>query len=316
MEKDNDKICKKNLEKLDEAFHAYDEYWGCLPPVWSSPLDSPETKLHSWRVLLLPYLGQKELYEKIRLDEPWNSEWNSQFHCQCPSVYQCPGIGDSLMKKGYTSYVLLYGPNSLFRGNRSLSFANLSDDALQRWDTSGSVNHRIKDSQGLCYLIEQTESINWMDPGHDFLLSDAVFTNDSPSGRVLTDNYLSLASKYYAPCHYSVNEAVGFYGWINALATEGRGWVYENDFLQKKVFELSDRSARKPEKLPKPTSLYRIKTKLSDSMHFFPDELYLVNFTPKNFQAMGDSGIRYTFSHERLDPEEREYLKRLKKVDP
>lgn len=38
--------------------------------------------------------------------------------------------------------------------------------------------------------------------------------------------------------------------------------------------------------------------------------IYLVGFTPKSFQVMGDSGIRYTISHERLAPEEREYLTR------
>lgn len=45
--------------------------------------------MHSWTVQLLPYLGKEaeELYAKIRLDEPWDSEWNAQFHNQMPHVF-------------------------------------------------------------------------------------------------------------------------------------------------------------------------------------------------------------------------------------
>jgi len=51
----------------------------CLPRTLS---DADGKPLHSWRVLLLPYLGEaeKELFAKIRLDEPWDSPHNAQFH--------------------------------------------------------------------------------------------------------------------------------------------------------------------------------------------------------------------------------------------
>lgn len=51
-------------------------------------VDEEGKPLHSWRVLILPYLEEVTLYKKIRLDEPWDSEWNSQFHDQCPKIYQ------------------------------------------------------------------------------------------------------------------------------------------------------------------------------------------------------------------------------------
>ena len=34
----------------------------------------------SWRVLLLPYLEQNNLYQQFKLDEPWDSENNKKAH--------------------------------------------------------------------------------------------------------------------------------------------------------------------------------------------------------------------------------------------
>ena len=39
--------------------------------------DANGKKLLSWRVHVLPYLGQVELYESFRLDEPWDSPHNT-----------------------------------------------------------------------------------------------------------------------------------------------------------------------------------------------------------------------------------------------
>ena len=63
---------------------------GAYPAAYT--VDAEGKPLHSWRVLILPYLGDAEsaLYEQIRLDEPWDSEWNSQFHAQTPTVFVAP----------------------------------------------------------------------------------------------------------------------------------------------------------------------------------------------------------------------------------
>jgi len=42
--------------------------------------------LLSWRVAILPYIGQKALYEQFRLDEPWNSEHNGKLLERIPDV--------------------------------------------------------------------------------------------------------------------------------------------------------------------------------------------------------------------------------------
>jgi hypothetical protein len=41
----------------------------------------------SWRVAILPYLGQKKLYDEFKLDEPWDSEHNKKLIPKMPKVY-------------------------------------------------------------------------------------------------------------------------------------------------------------------------------------------------------------------------------------
>ena len=43
--------------------------------------------LLSWRVALLPFLGEKGLYEQFHLDEPWDSPHNKLLLDQMPNVY-------------------------------------------------------------------------------------------------------------------------------------------------------------------------------------------------------------------------------------
>jgi hypothetical protein len=71
--------CALQLYRLDHE--------GQLPPAFT--VNAEGKPLHSWTVQLLPYLGNEaeELYTKIRLDEPWDSEWNAQFHKQMPRVF-------------------------------------------------------------------------------------------------------------------------------------------------------------------------------------------------------------------------------------
>jgi len=46
--------------------------------------------LLSWRVALLPSLGEVELYNQFRLNEPWDSEHNRELIARMPQVYADP----------------------------------------------------------------------------------------------------------------------------------------------------------------------------------------------------------------------------------
>jgi len=58
--------------------------------------DDVETPLLSWRVHILPYLLEDELYAKFKLDEPWNSDHNIALLAEMPDIYKSEGF-DSQM---------------------------------------------------------------------------------------------------------------------------------------------------------------------------------------------------------------------------
>ena len=102
--------CMSNLQRIVLAMLLYEREHGTLPPAYT--VDADGNPLHSWRVLLLPYLGKKELYDKIRLAEPWDSKHNRQFHEATVDVYQCPSAGLSL---GQTRYSVVVGKKTAFQ---------------------------------------------------------------------------------------------------------------------------------------------------------------------------------------------------------
>ncbi|MDZ7616025.1 MAG: DUF1559 domain-containing protein, partial [Patescibacteria group bacterium] len=85
FESDRRRDCLRNMQRITLAMLLYEREHGTLPPAWS--VDAQGNPLHSWRVLLLPYLGHEALYKKIRLDEPWDSEHNRPFHGEDLAIY-------------------------------------------------------------------------------------------------------------------------------------------------------------------------------------------------------------------------------------
>jgi hypothetical protein len=93
--------CANNLKQIGLAFHMYHDTYGKFPAV--ANFDKEGKPLLSWRVHLLPFLEQKQLYQQFHLDEPWDSEHNKKLIAQMPSVYRCPASGGRLADK--TSYL-------------------------------------------------------------------------------------------------------------------------------------------------------------------------------------------------------------------
>ena len=56
--------------------HNYQAVNQTFPPAAS--VDKQGKPLLSWRVAILPYLEQQELYNKFKLDEPWDSPRNNK----------------------------------------------------------------------------------------------------------------------------------------------------------------------------------------------------------------------------------------------
>lgn len=72
-------------------------------------VDGDGKPLLSWRVAILPYLEQDELYRQFHLDEPWDSEHNLKLLPLMPSMYVCPSSGLD-PGVGKTTYLAAAGP--------------------------------------------------------------------------------------------------------------------------------------------------------------------------------------------------------------
>jgi hypothetical protein len=117
----------ENLESLGVALAQYDSVFRRLPADSAGAAGEP---LLSWRVHLLPFLGELELYKSLRLDEPWDSPYNRRLAARMPSVYRNPRI--SLRgREDYTNYLAVKGPGTLFAEDRPLALADCSDGADQ-----------------------------------------------------------------------------------------------------------------------------------------------------------------------------------------
>lgn len=144
--------CQANMQRVLLAMSEYHNANRVFPAAHT--VDGQGQRLHSWRVALLPYLGRQDLYDQIRLDEPWDSAWNVQFRSQMPDVYGCPAsraAGDT-----DTNYVVVDGRGYVFDGVSQTSMSQITDG-----------------TRNTIMLVEMRDSaINWMDPRD--LLADEI----------------------------------------------------------------------------------------------------------------------------------------------
>jgi prepilin-type processing-associated H-X9-DG protein len=78
-----------NLKQIGLAMHNYHDTHGNFPP--AAACDKTGKPLLSWRVLILPYINENDLYKQFKLDEPWDSEHNKKLLAKMPKVYAVPG---------------------------------------------------------------------------------------------------------------------------------------------------------------------------------------------------------------------------------
>jgi hypothetical protein len=102
-----------NLKELGLAMHLYHDYHGHFPPaVLRDPALGDRGQPYSWRVALLPFLGEDALYSQYRRDEPWDSPANKAVLARMPRVFALPG--SMRAAGGLTHYQLLVGPGTAF----------------------------------------------------------------------------------------------------------------------------------------------------------------------------------------------------------
>lgn len=101
--------------------HNYESEHGWLPP--AVVYGESGRPLYSWRVLLLPYVEERELYQQFHLDEPWDSAHNLPLLDRMPMTYAPPPGKTSKVPAHHTVYHVFVGKGTPFEEGRELTFS-------------------------------------------------------------------------------------------------------------------------------------------------------------------------------------------------
>jgi hypothetical protein len=137
--------CERNLRRIGEALLAYHDEHGEFPPAYVT--DDRGRPMHSWRVLILPYLGEDGLYKRYNFKQPWDSPQNLTLTNQMPDVFACPADRDAKLM-GETNYMVVVGRTTAFPRAASCSLPEISDDP----------------STTLLVTESRTAGVTWLEP--------------------------------------------------------------------------------------------------------------------------------------------------------
>lgn len=116
--------CASNLRRIASAMHQYAADHGRFPPAYVADKDGKP--MHSWRVLLLPYLGRQDVYSQYDFSQPWDSPQNMVLAMYTPEVYLCPADPNSRGAQE-TNYMVVVGDRTLFPATTASRLVDASD---------------------------------------------------------------------------------------------------------------------------------------------------------------------------------------------
>ena len=139
---------KNNLKQIGLALLNYESAFQYFP----GDIADRKTKkpLLSWRVLLLPYVEEEELYKQFKMDEPWDSENNKKLIEKLPKVF-APTRAKA--KPGETFYRGFGGKGEsagMFESGVRMTLVNVTDGC------SNTIG-----------VIDAGEPVVWTKPGTD-----------------------------------------------------------------------------------------------------------------------------------------------------
>ncbi|MBO0699860.1 MAG: DUF1559 domain-containing protein, partial [Zavarzinella sp.] len=134
-----------NLKQFALGFHNYASA-SANNSVPAAIVDKKGKPLLSWRVALLPYIEQDNLYKQFKLDEPWDSEHNKKLIDQMPKIFELPGAP---AKPGQTHYRTFVGQQASWKtyADQVQIPAGIPDGLSNTW-----------------LIVEAEEAVTWTKP--------------------------------------------------------------------------------------------------------------------------------------------------------
>jgi hypothetical protein len=132
--------CKNNLKQIGIALHNYHDMYGFFPPAYIA--DSQGKPMHSWRVLILPQLGEDALYRDYDFSQPWDNPKNHALLNRIPAVYQCPSH-DHRHHPTATAYAGVFGEACAFQGEKPRHIKDFRDGLDQTLIVGEAVGAKI-----------------------------------------------------------------------------------------------------------------------------------------------------------------------------
>jgi prepilin-type processing-associated H-X9-DG protein len=115
--------CISNLRQVGLGLMSYTSQYNHYPT--SAIVDAEGKPLLSWRVAILPYIDQVELYKEFKLDEPWDGPNNIKLLDRMPRIYRCPSGPKANTTMTY--YQVVVGPGTMFDGQRLIGPSMIRD---------------------------------------------------------------------------------------------------------------------------------------------------------------------------------------------
>jgi prepilin-type processing-associated H-X9-DG protein len=147
-----------NHKQIGLAYHNYLAAHGSFP---TAVLLGGKNKSvpYSWRVALLPFIEQQELYSQYNFDEPWDGPSNRKLLDKMPAIYGYPGPDGTPSSRTNSAYFVFTGPSTV------LSAGPVSGPPKGNAVPAGPGINQITDGTSNTILaVEAQREIPWTKP--------------------------------------------------------------------------------------------------------------------------------------------------------
>jgi hypothetical protein len=155
-----------NLKQIALCLHNFHDVNKKLPPAAICDKNTGKPLL-SWRVALLPFMEQDELYRQFKLDEAWDSPHNKRLLEKIPPAYALPGNKSALPLTFYR--VFTAAPESAVQTAWKTVPAKGSTFGALGWRLTEILN--LDGASDTIGVLEAGEAVPWTKP--DPLVYDA-----------------------------------------------------------------------------------------------------------------------------------------------